>query len=704
MAKRITKHFLILTFLFLALGASKAIAGPTYTITSVIDECNNLSNGSFDIVVSAASGPNLRIIVFGPGSFADIDTGNFPMPALPFTFNVTGAPNGSYTVIVRDGSGPTIKLQDIVNYPSLSISGQIVTDNTVCGNSAGAIDITVAGGSGVISNYRYLWSNGATTQDVSGLASGSYSVTITDIQSACTLNPSFFVNDPQPLNFSIATSTPSICNGGNINISVGTPLASNPAENGVAYQLRVNGSNVLGSQVGDGVSPITFSLPTSSYISGQTIDVSATLPPCLPKLSGNTLSVVVNPTPVLVAGQSKTICSGDNAAYEILLAPLNLPLGTTFSWPDPDGAGPATAGTNVAMGVAGTTHINDVLTIGTTTTTITYVVTPTTGSCPGIPQNVSITVNPTPVLVAGQSKTICPGDNTAYEILLTPLNLPLGTTFSWPDPDGAGPATAGTNVAMGVAGTTHINDVLTNATTAAITITYVVTPTTGSCPGTPQNVVITVSPTPVLVAGQSKTICSGDNTAYEILLTPLNLPLGTTFSWPDPDGAGPATAGTNVAMGVAGTTHINDVLTTGTTSSTVTYVVTPSVGTCAGLPQNITITINPKPVLVVGQSKTICSGDNTAYEILLTPLNLPLGTTFSWPDPDGAGPATAGTNVAMGVAGTTHINDVLTNTTTAVITITYVVTPTTGSCPGIPQNVSITVSPTPVLVVGQSNT
>ncbi|MFM9837513.1 MAG: PKD-like domain-containing protein [Cyclobacteriaceae bacterium] len=475
-----------------------------------------------------------------------------------------------------------------------------------------------------------------------------------------------------------------ICSGDNtayeillapLNLPLGTtfnwpdPDGAGPATAGTNVAMGVAGTTHINDVLTTGTASSTVTYVVTPFVG------------TCPSVPQN-VTITVNPKPVLVVGQSKTICSGDNTAYEILLSPLNLPLGTTFDWPDPDGAGPATAGTNVAMGVAGTTHINDVL-----TSTVTYVVTPSAGTCVGVPQNVVITVSSPPVLVAGQSKTICSGNNTAYEILLTPLNLPLGTTFDWPDPDGAGPATAGTNVAMGVAGTTHINDVLTS------TVTYVVTPSVGTCAGVPQNVVITVSSPPVLVAGQSKTICSGDNTAYEILLTPLNLPLGTTFDWPDPDGGGPATAGTNVAMGIAGTTHINDVLT-----STVTYFVTPSIGTCAGVPQNVVITVSPAPVLVVGQSKTICSGDNTAYEILLTPLNLPLGTTFDWPDPDGVGPATAGTNVAMGVAGTTHINDVLTST------VTYVVTPSIGTCAGVPQNVIITVSPAPVLVVGQSKT
>ena len=117
---------------------------------------------------------------------------------------------------------------------------------------------------------------------------------------------------------------------------------------------------------------------------------------------------------------------------------------------------------------------------------------------------------------------------------------------------------------MGVAGTTHINDVLTNTTNTPIAITYVVTPVSASgCTGTARNVVITVNPSPVLAASQSKTICSGANVGLEILMNPLNQPTGTVFNWPDPDGAGPATAGVNVVMGPAGTVHINDALTNG---------------------------------------------------------------------------------------------------------------------------------------------
>ncbi len=58
---------------------------------------------------------------------------------------------------------------------------------------ANSISLTVSGGSG---NHAYLWSNGATTADISGLAPGSYTVQVMDLDDQCTATASFDIPEP----------------------------------------------------------------------------------------------------------------------------------------------------------------------------------------------------------------------------------------------------------------------------------------------------------------------------------------------------------------------------------------------------------------------------------------------------------------------------------------------------------------------------
>ncbi len=477
------KRFTFLLFgvafaLLITLLSTKAFAvGPTFTITNVKNECNGDAGGSFDIKVTAATGTTLIFNIFGPGPpFTDISNEIVTGVTLPYTYHVTGAEAGSYIIIVKDIIAAPPQLQTIVSYSPISISAQTITDNTVCGASAGAINITVTGGSGT---YNYLWSNSAITEDISGLTSGTYTVTITDPNSSCLLSQSFQVKDPQPVDFAISTSTPALCTGGNIIINAGQPTASGPGEAGVSYQLRVNGSNPVPSIppiVGDGATNLVFTLPTSSYVSGQTIDVVATLTPCMAKVSGNSLTVTVNANnTVSVASSAPTVC-------------VNTALSPTITHTTTGATGIANdnvPGMNgLPAGVSAHWSGNTITISGTPSTAagspFNYSIL-LTGGCGSVSATGTITVNSLPV-VSAPSASLCIGGT----MTLSPI---AGGTWVSSDPTKATVTNAGlvTGVSVGSVTFTFTNTATTcSNTTSSVTINalpVVSTPSASLCIG-----------------------------------------------------------------------------------------------------------------------------------------------------------------------------------------------------------------------------
>ena len=74
---------------------------------------------------------------------------------------------------------------------SIQITGT-ATAATTFGGADGSIDISVSGGT---PGYAFLWSTAATTEDIASLATGTYTVTVSDTNS-CTAVDSFVVTQP----------------------------------------------------------------------------------------------------------------------------------------------------------------------------------------------------------------------------------------------------------------------------------------------------------------------------------------------------------------------------------------------------------------------------------------------------------------------------------------------------------------------------
>jgi hypothetical protein len=119
--------------------------------------------------------------------------------------SLSGLSASQYCVTVTDANGCTASACGIVSSFSCGNFGVTVsaTDATTVGGSDGSATSTVSNGT---SPYTYLWSNGATTSDISGITQGIYTVTVTD-SLGCQAIGSATVSEPSCAGFSATTTT-----------------------------------------------------------------------------------------------------------------------------------------------------------------------------------------------------------------------------------------------------------------------------------------------------------------------------------------------------------------------------------------------------------------------------------------------------------------------------------------------------------------
>ena len=134
--------------------------------------CNGATDGSIDVTVTGGTGVYTYELVNGATSEDLSDLGA-----------------GTYSVVATDENGCSVSIEvEITESDAMAIS-ETHSDYTGFGISCngatdGSIDVTVTGGTGV---YTYEWSNGATSEDLSDLGAGTYSVVATD-ENGCSVS------------------------------------------------------------------------------------------------------------------------------------------------------------------------------------------------------------------------------------------------------------------------------------------------------------------------------------------------------------------------------------------------------------------------------------------------------------------------------------------------------------------------------------
>jgi hypothetical protein len=139
-------------------------------------------------------------------------------------------------------------------------------------------------------------------------------------------------------------------------------------------------------------------------------------------------------------------------------------------------------------------------------------------------------------------------------------------------------------------------------------------------------------------------------------------------------------------MSGSGNMSFSNITTSSNNSITAEYTVTPKLGHCEGSPASFSITVYPSPVLTsLSDAGSICSGEYFQY----TATSLTSGLDYSW-----SRPVTPGINGGLSGSGNSSvINEVLTNSSTVPVTVSYSITMSQDQqCPRT-ETVTVVVNP-----------
>ena len=636
-------------------------------------------NTNFTVNAGVTTGATYQwqISTNGGTGYSNVSNGGIYAGATSATLSLTGVPlanNGYlYRVVVGGTCAPGVTsdgaLLTVQQAPV--ITGQ-PSSPTICEGSAVTLSVTAVG-----TGLTYQWKKN--TIDIGGANGPSlvFSSASTADAASYTVLVKGTCNNTTGVLSSVGTLTVNripnalasdvtICSGSTTGIAITNPNGVS----GTAFNWTVQSSvNVTGASSGSGNTIAQALTVTDGHTSGLvTYLISPTAAGCTGAAYAVQASVMPVPT---VSASPQTICSGESTS--VAISNPNAVSGTMFNWS-------VVNATNVtgASGGSGST-ISQVLTStdGVNAGTVNYRITPVAGGCAGTPVDVTVTVSPKPVITNSPSTLIaevCSGTTLNF----LPTSTLSGTTFSWTS------SVIGTLTSVSASGNGVISDKPVNATNTSAVIIYTITPSRGGCTGAAINYVVTVRPVPTAGTSGVTTICSGTQTAISI--NNPNSVSGTTYTWS-------VFSPTNVTGASGGSGNaISQVLTSadGVNTGTVIYRITPSSNGCAGAPVDVTMTVNPAPVITNAAGNLtiqICSGTPLSF----TPSSSISGTTFTWTSSIN-GSVSAGSVTANGSGA---IVDSPVNTGNTAGTVTYRIIPQFNGCSGQPINYVVTVKPTP---------
>ncbi|WP_276134123.1 gliding motility-associated C-terminal domain-containing protein [Polluticoccus soli] len=276
--------------------ASATVTQPTQltATTSKTDvSCYNGSNGTATVAPTGGTAPY---------------TYSWNTTPAQTTATATNLPAGTYTATVTDSKGCTTTASATVTQPTQLTATATKTNVSCYAGTNGTATVTAAGGT---TPYTYSWNTTPikTTAAVTGLAAGSYTVTVTD-NLGCITTTSVTITQPAVLSVS-ATNTNVSCNGGSNGTATATPTGGTTP---YTYSWSTTPTQTTATATGLAAGTYTITVTDSQN--------------CV----ATTIATVTQPT-VLTATASKTNVScfnGSNGTATVTPAGGTTPY--TYSW------------------------------------------------------------------------------------------------------------------------------------------------------------------------------------------------------------------------------------------------------------------------------------------------------------------------------------------------------------------------------------
>ena len=609
-------------------GITGAVAGTN--AASISGTLTNTTNAPINVVytVTPTSGSCA-------GSSFTVTVPVNPKPAINNITLATICSGGTFTTTPVNGIDGIVPAGTTYSWAAPAVAG---ITGAVAGTNAASISGTLTNTTN--SNINVVYSVIPTSGGCSG---ASFSVTVT-------VYPLPTVTAPPDKTYCMGETTLAI------------PLVGVPS--GVVFDI--SGGATIGLTNKTGVTQI----PSYAATTGS---ATITITPRANGCTGTpvTFNVAVNPRPnIHLSASARTICSGESTNITISSATP----GATFSWDVYSMTGTITGASSGTGNLLDQTLLNNTSTSGT----VVYQITASTGTCEGATINLTVNVHPAVSAIIAGTTTVCQDDSPAPSVTFTASGGAAPYTFTYTVNGGANQqvvansgSTASVTAPTNVAGTFTYNLVSVAGSTGCA---Y---PQTGTA-------TVTVNPKPVLTSTLTPPgICS--NTAFNYI--PTSGVLNTTFAWRRDAVPGISN------LSNTGTDNPDELLENTTNAPIpVTYVYTlQSPDGCINT-QNVTVMVTPTPHLTsTTTGLSICSGTPFSYTPTSDVTGM-LATDFPWTRATVAGisnPASSGVG---------NPNEVLINTTTGPVGVTYIYTLKSNDCQNpVTYSVPVVVVPAPIV-------